>query len=329
MYLDWVSVKSLPKTPGNTAPVNEKPDVDTNVQPFFLIALGPINIINKNANNNTNDRKNIAILEQKSLLITPNDTNTILEHLNVPNLQDCIKNIDNCSANVKIISGIHSNVSLERHKRNENNKTNTILGELNGSEMTVIGENVRPKRFVEETEEAIIKEVENNKINAIAEGKEDVRVGTEIIINNATESKELKINISYPQNNINAIITDSDNNIRVSHSKVGETISSIIANTRSFYWGRKQAQTKDTNSTNETDVEDLTEVLRSDLMIDYCFHPEYVVFTWIMCLVALTTTLRLYYLVKTFLAVILVTVFSLLITVAFPELFSEPAQTEM
>lgn len=33
-----------------------------------------------------------------------------------------------------------------------------------------------------------------------------------------------------------------------------------------------------------------------------CYGPEYVVFTWILCLVALTSILKLQYLVKTFLA---------------------------
>lgn len=35
-----------------------------------------------------------------------------------------------------------------------------------------------------------------------------------------------------------------------------------------------------------------------------CYRPEYVVFTWILCLVALTSILKLYYLIKTFLAAI-------------------------
>lgn len=332
--MDWVSARSLPKSPRNTALASDKPVVDTNIQPFFLIALVPINIINKNTNNDTSDGKDIAILDKKSLLITPNDTNTILEHLNVPHLEDCIKNNNNCSANIKIINGINSNVSLVRNKREENNETNTNLEKFNNAnrKQAVIEEYVRPKRFVEETEEAI-KELDNNEIDTVTEGKEGVKIGTEILKNNATESIELKVNISHLQNNLNAIITDLDSNVKVSHTKVsqfGEAINSIIANTKSIYFGTKQAQTsEDVDNLNETNIDDLSEVLRSELMIDYCFHPEYVVFTWILCLVALTTTLRLYYLVKTFLAVILVTVFSLLITVAFPVLFSEPEQTAM
>lgn len=50
---------------------------------------------------------------------------------------------------------------------------------------------------------------------------------------------------------------------------------------------------------------------------DKCDHPEYVVFTWIMCLVALATTLKLYYLVKTFLAIIMTTAYALLVLIPF------------
>lgn len=50
---------------------------------------------------------------------------------------------------------------------------------------------------------------------------------------------------------------------------------------------------------------------------DECDHLEYVIFTWIMCLVALATTLKLYYLVKTFLAMIMTTAYALLVLLPF------------
>ncbi|XP_026467691.1 uncharacterized protein LOC113371272 [Ctenocephalides felis] len=55
-----------------------------------------------------------------------------------------------------------------------------------------------------------------------------------------------------------------------------------------------------------------------------CIHPEYVVFTWVLCLVALATALKLYYLVKTCLAIIMVTVYTLLIMLAYPDAFHDP-----
>ncbi|GBP18511.1 hypothetical protein EVAR_12972_1 [Eumeta japonica] len=48
---------------------------------------------------------------------------------------------------------------------------------------------------------------------------------------------------------------------------------------------------------------------------DECYRPEYVVFTWILCLVALTSILKLYYLIKTLLAVINVTVYMILLRI--------------
>lgn len=46
-----------------------------------------------------------------------------------------------------------------------------------------------------------------------------------------------------------------------------------------------------------------------------CYHPEYVVFTWVLSLVALTSVLKLYYMVKTILAVAKVVMFCILLIV--------------
>lgn len=58
-----------------------------------------------------------------------------------------------------------------------------------------------------------------------------------------------------------------------------------------------------------------------------CSHPEYLVFTWVLCLIALATGLKLYYLVKTFMASIMVCCYAILISIVFPEVF-ENASTE-
>ena len=54
-----------------------------------------------------------------------------------------------------------------------------------------------------------------------------------------------------------------------------------------------------------------------------CLRPEYIVFTWILCLIALTSALKLYYLVKTALATIIVLLYAILILVVCRDLFSE------
>lgn len=58
-----------------------------------------------------------------------------------------------------------------------------------------------------------------------------------------------------------------------------------------------------------------------------CSHPEYFVFTWVLCLIALATGLKLYYLVKTFMAMIMVCCYAILISITFPDVFTN-ASTE-
>ena len=61
---------------------------------------------------------------------------------------------------------------------------------------------------------------------------------------------------------------------------------------------------------------------------ELCIHPEYLVFTWVLCLVALATTLKLYFLIKTLLAVAMVTVYSVLLIIIYPEVFLLPQLDE-
>lgn len=58
-----------------------------------------------------------------------------------------------------------------------------------------------------------------------------------------------------------------------------------------------------------------------------CSHPDYIVFTWVLCLIALATGLKLYYLVKTFMAILMVCCYAILILVLFPDVFAN-ASTE-
>lgn len=46
-------------------------------------------------------------------------------------------------------------------------------------------------------------------------------------------------------------------------------------------------------------------------------------FTWVLCLIALATTLKLYFLVKTALAAVMVGGYSYLIVVAYPIVFKQ------
>lgn len=53
-----------------------------------------------------------------------------------------------------------------------------------------------------------------------------------------------------------------------------------------------------------------------------CSYPEYVAFCWVLCLIALATALKLYYLIKTFLAVLMVASYTFLILVPYYLVFN-------
>ena len=65
------------------------------------------------------------------------------------------------------------------------------------------------------------------------------------------------------------------------------------------------------NATNTTGLEN--DLVVYEELIGECYKPEYVVFTWILCLVALTSILKLYYLIKTLLAIINVAMYAVLL----------------
>ncbi|XP_059217173.1 adenylyl cyclase 78C isoform X2 [Stomoxys calcitrans] len=54
-----------------------------------------------------------------------------------------------------------------------------------------------------------------------------------------------------------------------------------------------------------------------------CAHPEYIVFTWILCLVSLATALKLYYLVKVIMAICMVAFYATLIQLVFPRIYTK------
>lgn len=59
-----------------------------------------------------------------------------------------------------------------------------------------------------------------------------------------------------------------------------------------------------------------------------CVNSEYLVFTWVMCLVALATTLKLYFLIKTLLAFIMVSFYAFLVIAGYPNIFIQYTETE-
>ncbi|XP_033209357.1 adenylyl cyclase 78C-like isoform X2 [Belonocnema kinseyi] len=64
-----------------------------------------------------------------------------------------------------------------------------------------------------------------------------------------------------------------------------------------------------------------TYFVHEDYKGENCIRPEYIVFTWILCLIALASSLKLYYLVKTALASAIVLIYAILIFIIYPDLF--------
>lgn len=62
-------------------------------------------------------------------------------------------------------------------------------------------------------------------------------------------------------------------------------------------------------------------VIRNEVASPDCAHPEYIVFTWILCLVSLATALKLYYLVKVIMAICMVAFYTTLIQMVFPLIY--------
>ncbi|XP_067644298.1 adenylyl cyclase 78C isoform X2 [Eurosta solidaginis] len=93
------------------------------------------------------------------------------------------------------------------------------------------------------------------------------------------------------------------------------------------------------NGNNYNDDNDNGNILRLELLaslnsssvqmqqteVSSCSHPEYIIFTWVLCLVSLATALKLYYLIKTFMAMAMVGCYIALILTVFPTLYSPTA----
>ncbi|XP_039765550.1 adenylyl cyclase 78C-like isoform X2 [Pararge aegeria] len=71
------------------------------------------------------------------------------------------------------------------------------------------------------------------------------------------------------------------------------------------------AELLETNNVSRTVT--TTEMPDVEVILEECFKPEYVVFTWILCLVALTSILKLFYLIKTSLAIANVGMYAVLL----------------
>lgn len=123
-------------------------------------------------------------------------------------------------------------------------------------------------------------------------------------------------NKSNPSSPINAVITGRHSDAIIKKDEVVSPLST----TKDEYVKRDEIGLSSFNlglgmmMTNDT-----------KLPIDYknCVHPEYVVFSWVLCLIALAAALKLYYLVKFFMAITMVCCNAILILFVFPQDFNQ------
>lgn len=148
------------------------------------------------------------------------------------------------------------------------------------------------------------------------------------------------ITINSPDKQTNNIGVKSINNFSSTTAGINKNWQNLIPNDIAFIkhelYKSLTNETIDGSDINITDSEsgdtlktipvtsldgtlDLPEVKH---LTDPCSHPEYLVFTWVLCLIALATGLKLYYLVKTFMAFIMVFCYATLILAAFPDVFN-------
>lgn len=85
----------------------------------------------------------------------------------------------------------------------------------------------------------------------------------------------------------------------------------------------RRSVTVSSDSETTTVVADVTFAPPCTDSSSYCKHPEYIVFTWVLCMIALATALKLYYLVKLMLTLLMVGVYTVLILVPYKPFFDQ------
>lgn len=162
-----------------------------------------------------------------------------------------------------------------------------------------------------------------NMEKSLADPQWNANQGSVLILNtglmalNRSNETENQYNNSHRNHSIkiNQFSAQNLNNIQNYRNKTSEK---VLDN------GKNELKNSSNYILNVTDLETSAD---NSFMNESCSHPEYVVFTWVLCLIALATGLKLYYLVKTFMATFMVCCYAILITIVFNDVFVQ-ASTE-
>lgn len=158
----------------------------------------------------------------------------------------------------------------------------------------------------------------------------------EFVLNLSLTAKvnhSIRLNINSDNNNCSDQCSDSSviNSINEKLSKLNQSLTRIenkLSNSDRF----KRSIINETNLNNLDSSDNMHSNTRTLFQYysenEVCPHPEYIVFTWVLCLIALATALKLYYLIKLFLAVVMVGVYTFLILIPYNETFSDMQTTD-
>ncbi|XP_030767972.1 adenylate cyclase type 8-like isoform X2 [Sitophilus oryzae] len=121
--------------------------------------------------------------------------------------------------------------------------------------------------------------------------------------------------ISKTHQSIEKSVTCSTNHSHLAHTN---NKTNHLVNFKSKRFKRDLATSSIEVTTDSTDVSTQNSTIICDVT---CRHPEYIVFTWVLCMIALATALKLYYLVKLFMASLMVGIYTILILVPYKPIF--------
>nr|XP_023015323.1 adenylate cyclase type 8-like [Leptinotarsa decemlineata] len=140
------------------------------------------------------------------------------------------------------------------------------------------------------------------------------------IIEDAANISKLANKTSTIVKNLNQKLTNLTRGLMTQTDALKELKSRLRRKKREIESTTNNTTANSTYSTTDSTIDVLTETVpnsnstQSSEQIEFdCKHPEYIVFTWVLCLIALATALKLYYLIKLLLAFVMVTVYAILI----------------
>lgn len=102
--------------------------------------------------------------------------------------------------------------------------------------------------------------------------------------------------------------------------RIRSTSETVINSTISYPVTLKSDDEPSSSTQNNSDSNNNYENLKAK---PDCMHPEYVVYTWVLSMIALATVLKLYYLIKLLLAILMVALYTVLIVLPSYHIFNE------